>query len=131
MPQSRRRRPPPRRRARRRRDGRRRLLALLILSVLAFSAISGRLIVLQVLDAGSLDQAAARQRLHTIELPATRHSAGHLVAAFVSEKGRAHFAPLSLSVVEGDLTNQGAVESCRMSSQTGVQSPAAPMRRRC
>jgi cell division protein FtsI (penicillin-binding protein 3) len=72
VPQSRRRRPPPRRRARRRRDGRRRLLALLILSVLAFSAISGRLIVLQVLDAGSLDQAAARQRLHTIELPATR-----------------------------------------------------------
>jgi cell division protein FtsI (penicillin-binding protein 3) len=72
MAQRRRRGPPPRRRRARRRDGRRRLLALLILSVLAFSAISGRLIVLQVLDAGSLDQAAAKQRLHTIELPATR-----------------------------------------------------------
>ena len=66
-----RRRPPPRRR-RRRVNGRRRLLALLILSVLAFSAISGRLVILQVLDAGSLDQAAARQRLTVIELPATR-----------------------------------------------------------
>jgi cell division protein FtsI (penicillin-binding protein 3) len=82
MPQGRgsatRRRPPPRRpvRARRRRarrrDGRRRLLALLAVAVLAFLAIAGRLLVLQVLDAGSLDQAAARQRLHTIELPAER-----------------------------------------------------------
>jgi cell division protein FtsI (penicillin-binding protein 3) len=66
-----RRRPPPRRR-RRRVNGRRRLLALLILSVLAFSAISGRLVILQVFDAGSLDQAAARQRLTVIDLPATR-----------------------------------------------------------
>ena len=74
MPQARgsgRRRPPPRRR-RRRVNGRRRLLALLILSLLAFSAISGRLIILQVFDAGSLDQAAARQRLTVIDLPATR-----------------------------------------------------------
>ena len=31
---------------------------------------SGRLIVLQVFDAGSLDQAAARQRLTVIDLPA-------------------------------------------------------------
>jgi cell division protein FtsI (penicillin-binding protein 3) len=67
-----RRRPPPRPRRRRRVNGRRRLLALLILSVLAFTAISGRLIVLQVLDAGSLDQAAARQRTTVIKLPATR-----------------------------------------------------------
>src|SRR4029453_19597444 len=68
------RRPPPRRPPRRRRrvNGRRRLLALLILSVVAFLAISGRLIVLQVFDAGSLDQAAARQRLTVIDLPATR-----------------------------------------------------------
>ncbi|HEX5878858.1 MAG TPA: penicillin-binding protein 2 [Actinomycetota bacterium] len=71
------RRPPPRRRPplkrrRRRVSGRRRLLALLILSILAFGAISGRLIVLQVFDAGSLDQAAARQRLTVIELPAMR-----------------------------------------------------------
>ena len=81
MPQaSGRKRPPPRRRPqrrplrprRRRVNGRRRLLALLILSVLAFLAISGRLIVLQVFDAGSLDQAAARQRLTVIDLPATR-----------------------------------------------------------
>jgi cell division protein FtsI (penicillin-binding protein 3) len=80
MPQGRgsgRRRPPPRRRPplrrrRRRVNGRRRLLVLLVLSVLAFLAISGRLIVLQVFDAGSLDQAAARQRLSVIELPATR-----------------------------------------------------------
>ena len=81
MPQARgRKRPPPRRapqrrplrRRRRRVNGRRRLLALLILSVLAFLAISGRLIVLQVFDAGSLDQAAARQRLTVIDLPATR-----------------------------------------------------------
>jgi cell division protein FtsI (penicillin-binding protein 3) len=75
-----RKRPPPRRRPqrrplrprRRRVNSRRRLLALLILSVLAFLAISGRLVVLQVFDAGSLDQAAARQRLTVIELPATR-----------------------------------------------------------
>ena len=69
-----RRRPPQRRPPRRRRrvNGRRRLLALLILSLLAFLAISGRLIVLQVFDAGSLDQAAARQRLTVIDLPATR-----------------------------------------------------------
>ncbi|HEY4728472.1 MAG TPA: penicillin-binding protein 2, partial [Actinomycetes bacterium] len=60
------------RRRRRRVNGRRRLLALLILSILAFLAISGRLIVLQVFDAGSLDQAAARQRLTVIDLPATR-----------------------------------------------------------
>jgi cell division protein FtsI (penicillin-binding protein 3) len=73
------RRTPPRRRAlaryrrrRRRGSGRRRLLVLLVASVLAFLAISGRLIVLQVLDAGSLDQAAAKQRRHAIELPATR-----------------------------------------------------------
>jgi cell division protein FtsI (penicillin-binding protein 3) len=78
MPQRGRKRPPPRRRPplrrrrRRRVNGRRRLLALLILSVLAFTAISGRLIVLQVLDAGSLDQAAARQRTTIIKLPATR-----------------------------------------------------------
>jgi cell division protein FtsI (penicillin-binding protein 3) len=81
MPQaSGRKRPPPRRRPqrrplrprRRRVNGRRRLLALLILSVLAFLAISGRLIVLQVFDAGSLDQAAARQRLTVLDLPATR-----------------------------------------------------------
>src|ERR671937_267188 len=61
-----------RRRRRRRGNARRRLLALLVASVLAFLAISGRLIVLQVVDAGSLDQAAARQRLTAIELPATR-----------------------------------------------------------
>ncbi|HEV3504699.1 MAG TPA: penicillin-binding protein 2, partial [Actinomycetes bacterium] len=62
----------PLRPRRRRVNSRRRLLALLVLSVLAFLAISGRLIVLQVLDAGSLDQAAARQRLTVIDLPATR-----------------------------------------------------------
>jgi cell division protein FtsI (penicillin-binding protein 3) len=83
MPQARgsgRRRPPPRRpprrrpprRRRRRVNGRRRLLVLLILSLLAFLAISGRLVVLQVFDAGSLDQAAARQRRMVIDLPATR-----------------------------------------------------------
>jgi cell division protein FtsI (penicillin-binding protein 3) len=83
MPQARgsgRKRPPPRRspqrrpprRRRRRVNGRRRLLALLILSLLAFLAISGRLVVLQVFDAGSLDQAAARQRLMVLDLPATR-----------------------------------------------------------
>jgi cell division protein FtsI (penicillin-binding protein 3) len=63
---------PPLRRRRRRVNSRRRLLVLLVLSVLAFLAISGRLVVLQVLDAGSLDQAAARQRLTVIDLPATR-----------------------------------------------------------
>jgi cell division protein FtsI (penicillin-binding protein 3) len=83
MPQAKgsgRKRPPPRRppqrrpprRRRRRVNGRRRLLALLILSLLAFLAISGRLVVLQVFDAGSLDQAAARQRLMVVDLPATR-----------------------------------------------------------
>jgi cell division protein FtsI (penicillin-binding protein 3) len=84
MPQAKgsgRKRPPPRRppqrrrplrRRRRRVNGRRRLLVLLILSLLAFLAISGRLVVLQVFDAGSLDQAAARQRLMVIDLPATR-----------------------------------------------------------
>ena len=83
MPQAKgsgRKRPPPRRsprrrplrRRRRRVNSRRRLLVLLILSVLAFLAISGRLVVLQVFDAGSLDQAAARQRLTVIDLPATR-----------------------------------------------------------
>jgi len=83
MPQAKgsgRKRPPPRRRPqrrplrprRRRVNGRRRLLALLLLSMVAFLAISGRLIVLQVFDAGSLDQAAARQRLTVIDLPATR-----------------------------------------------------------
>jgi cell division protein FtsI (penicillin-binding protein 3) len=83
MPQAKgsgRKRPPPRRRPqrrplrprRRRVNGRRRLLALLILSILAFLAISGRLVILQVFDAGSLDQAAARQRLTVIDLPATR-----------------------------------------------------------
>jgi cell division protein FtsI (penicillin-binding protein 3) len=66
------RRRPPQRRRRRRVNGRRRLLALLILSLLAFLALSGRLIVLQVFDAGSLDQAAARQRLTVIQLPAMR-----------------------------------------------------------
>jgi cell division protein FtsI (penicillin-binding protein 3) len=85
MPQGRRTatRPPPARRparraparARRRRTRRRdgaRLLALLVAAVAAFLAISGRLLVLQVLEAKPLDQAAARQRLHTIELPADR-----------------------------------------------------------
>jgi cell division protein FtsI (penicillin-binding protein 3) len=65
-------RPAPPRRRRRRVNGRRRLLALLVLSVLAFMAITGRLVVLQVLDAGSLDQAAAKQRRSIVELPATR-----------------------------------------------------------
>jgi cell division protein FtsI (penicillin-binding protein 3) len=66
------RRRPPARRRRRRANGRRRLLVLLVLSVLAFLAISGRLVVLQVVDAGSLDQAAARQRRSIVEIPATR-----------------------------------------------------------
>jgi cell division protein FtsI (penicillin-binding protein 3) len=72
------RRPPPRRpapRARRpvrRGDSSRRLLALLALTMVAFLAISSRLVVLQILDAPSLDEAAAKQRLRTIELPAVR-----------------------------------------------------------
>src|SRR6266581_7725997 len=53
-------------------DGGNRLLVVLGATVLAFLAISGRLVVLQVLDAGPLDQAAARQRLRAIELPADR-----------------------------------------------------------
>jgi cell division protein FtsI (penicillin-binding protein 3) len=61
-----------RRRRGRRRDGGNRLLVVLGATLLAFLAISGRLVVLQVLDAGSLDQAAARQRLRAIELPADR-----------------------------------------------------------
>src|SRR5215213_3830627 len=81
MPQTRGgKRPPPRRRPQRRPlqlrgrrfNGKLRLLALLSLSILAFMAISGRLVILQVFDAGSLDQAAARQRLTVIGLPATR-----------------------------------------------------------
>jgi len=56
----------------RRAAGANRLLVVLGVTVLAFLAISGRLVVLQVLDAGSLDQAAARQRLRAIELPADR-----------------------------------------------------------
>ncbi len=49
-----------------------RLLVLLAVALLAFLTISGRLVVLQVLDAGSLTHAAAKQRLRTIELPADR-----------------------------------------------------------
>ena len=45
---------------------------LLALTMVAFLAISSRLVVLQVLDAPSLDEAAAKQRLRTIELPAVR-----------------------------------------------------------
>src|SRR5919198_104833 len=67
-----RRRPARRPHRRRRRDGRNRLLVVLGATVLAFLAISGRLVVLQVFDATSLDKAAARQRLRTIELPADR-----------------------------------------------------------
>jgi cell division protein FtsI (penicillin-binding protein 3) len=66
------RRKPRRRRHRRRASGGNRLLVVLGVTVLAFVAISGRLVVLQVFDAGSLDQAAARQRLRAIELPADR-----------------------------------------------------------
>jgi cell division protein FtsI (penicillin-binding protein 3) len=40
--------------------------------MVAFLAISSRLIVLQVFDAPSLDEAAAKQRLRTIDLPAER-----------------------------------------------------------
>src|SRR6266545_2649614 len=66
-----RRRPVQRRPVRRPRrgDSKRRLLFVLALTMVAFLAISGRLIVLQVLDAPSLDEAAAKQRLRTIELP--------------------------------------------------------------
>ncbi|HEY2959507.1 MAG TPA: penicillin-binding protein 2 [Actinomycetota bacterium] len=53
-------------------DGGKRLLVVLGATLLAFLAITGRLVVLQVVDATSLDQAAARQRLRTIELPADR-----------------------------------------------------------
>ena len=56
----------------RRGDSKRRLLFVLALTMVAFLAISGRLIVLQVLDAPSLDEAAAKQRLRTIELPGER-----------------------------------------------------------
>jgi cell division protein FtsI (penicillin-binding protein 3) len=45
---------------------------VLALAMVAFLAISSRLIVLQVLDAPSLDEAAAKQRLRTIDLPAER-----------------------------------------------------------
>src|SRR6266536_611671 len=66
----------PRARRRRRRprrgDSARRLLFVLAVTMVAFLAISSRLIVLQVLDAPSLDEAAARQRLRTIDLPAER-----------------------------------------------------------
>jgi cell division protein FtsI (penicillin-binding protein 3) len=61
---------PPRRP--RRGDSTKRLLFVLALTMVAFLAISSRLIVLQVLDAPSLDEAAARQRLRTIDLPAER-----------------------------------------------------------
>ncbi|HEV8651161.1 MAG TPA: penicillin-binding protein 2 [Actinomycetes bacterium] len=61
-----------RRRRSRRATGANRLLVVLGATVLAFLAISGRLVVLQVLDAGPLDQAAARQRLRAVELPADR-----------------------------------------------------------
>src|SRR6266536_1385988 len=64
------RRPPVRRP--RRGDSKRRLLFVLAFTMVAFLAISGRLIVLQVLDAPSLDEAAAKQRLRTIELPGER-----------------------------------------------------------
>src|SRR6266540_706158 len=64
------RRPPVRRP--RRGDSKRRLLFVLAFTMVAFLAISGRLIMLQVLDAPSLDEAAAKQRLRTIELPGER-----------------------------------------------------------
>src|SRR6266511_1186821 len=69
-----RRRPVQRRPVRRPRrgDSKRRLLFVLAFTMVAFLAISGRLIVLQVLDAPSLDEAAAKQRLRTIELPGER-----------------------------------------------------------
>ena len=56
----------------RRGDSKKRLLFVLALTMVAFLAISSRLIVLQVLDATSLDEAAAKQRLRTIELPGER-----------------------------------------------------------
>src|SRR5262245_31915212 len=56
----------------RRGDSKRRLLIVLALTMVAFLAISSRLIVLQVLDATSLDEAAAKQRLRAIELPGER-----------------------------------------------------------
>jgi cell division protein FtsI (penicillin-binding protein 3) len=56
----------------RRGDSRQRLLFVLALAMVAFLAISSRLVVLQVLDAPSLDEAAAKQRLRTIELPGER-----------------------------------------------------------
>jgi cell division protein FtsI (penicillin-binding protein 3) len=56
----------------RRGDSRKRLLLVLAFTMVAFLAISSRLIVLQVLDATSLDQAAAKQRLRSIELPGER-----------------------------------------------------------
>ncbi len=56
----------------RRGDSKKRLLFVLALTMVAFLAISSRLIVLQVLDAPSLDEAAAKQRLRTIELPGER-----------------------------------------------------------
>jgi len=63
---------PVRRRGPRRGDSARRLLVVLALTMVALLALSSRLVVLQVLDAPSLDEAAARQRLRTIELPAER-----------------------------------------------------------
>ncbi len=66
------RRPAARRRGPRRGDSARRLLVVLALTMAAFLAICSRLVVLQVLDAPSLDEAAAKQRLRTIELPAER-----------------------------------------------------------
>ena len=59
------------RRARRRQGGNR-PLALLVGALLAFLGIAARLVVLQLVDSGSLERAAARQRLHQIELPAER-----------------------------------------------------------
>ena len=60
-----------RRRAARRQE-KHRLLVLLLLATAGFAGITGRLVAVQVLDAPSLDHAAARQRLRTIELPAER-----------------------------------------------------------
>jgi cell division protein FtsI (penicillin-binding protein 3) len=48
------------------------LLIVLALTMVAFLGISSRLVVLQVLDGPSLDEAAAKQRLRTIELPGER-----------------------------------------------------------
>jgi len=67
------RRPAPRRQlGPRRGDSSRRLLVVLALTLAAFLAISSRLVMLQVVDAPSLDEAAAKQRLRTIELPSER-----------------------------------------------------------